>query len=85
MSFQLLLLCPIYFNCCCSEGVTRAMLAVPRGSFVPPDYQAEAWVDSPIRVSNSAGAVLQCIVHLTGAWVHMCSAAIWLSWRVTWL
>lgn len=26
------------------------MLMVPRGAFVPPDYQAEAWVDSPIRV-----------------------------------
>lgn len=26
------------------------MLAVPRGSFVPPNYLAEAWVDSPIRV-----------------------------------
>lgn len=35
-----------------SEGITRAMLAVPRGSFVPPDYLAEAWVDSPIRVEE---------------------------------
>jgi hypothetical protein len=26
------------------------MLAVPRGSFVPPEHQGEAWVDSPIRV-----------------------------------
>jgi hypothetical protein len=52
----------------CSEGVTRAMLAVPRGSFVPPDYQAEAWVDSPIRVSNSAVAVPQRVVHLAPDW-----------------
>lgn len=42
-----LLLLPL---CCCSEVITRAMLAVPRGSFVPPNYLAEAWVDSPIRV-----------------------------------
>lgn len=35
-----------------SDGVTRTMLAVPRGSFVPPDYQAEAYVDSPIRVGT---------------------------------
>jgi protein-L-isoaspartate O-methyltransferase len=33
------------------------MLAVPRGSFVPPEYQAEAWVDSPIRVSHGGKCI----------------------------
>lgn len=31
------------------------MLSVPRGSFVPAEYQAEAYVDSPIRVSLLVG------------------------------
>jgi hypothetical protein len=33
-----------------SEDVARAMLAVPRGAFVPVDYRDEAYVDAPIRV-----------------------------------
>jgi hypothetical protein len=33
------------------------MLIVPRGSFVPPEYQAEAWVDSPIRVSKGGNSI----------------------------
>ncbi|KAF8072717.1 PIMT1 [Scenedesmus sp. PABB004] len=35
-----------------SEGVARAMLAVPRGAMVPEAYRGEAWVDSPIRVEE---------------------------------
>lgn len=30
----------------------HAMLTVPRGSFVPPPYRNEAWVDSPIRIEE---------------------------------
>ncbi|KAI8472709.1 MAG: protein-L-isoaspartate O-methyltransferase-domain-containing protein [Monoraphidium minutum] len=33
-----------------SEAVARAMLAVPRGSFVPAEYRDEAYIDAPIRV-----------------------------------
>ncbi|KIZ03317.1 Protein-L-isoaspartate O-methyltransferase [Monoraphidium neglectum] len=33
-----------------SEAVAGAMLAVPRGAFVPIEHRAEAYVDAPIRV-----------------------------------
>jgi hypothetical protein len=33
-----------------SDAVARAMLAVPRGAFVPVEYRDEAYVDAPIRV-----------------------------------
>ncbi|GBF99226.1 hypothetical protein Rsub_11433 [Raphidocelis subcapitata] len=35
-----------------SEEVAAAMLAVPRGSFVPAEYRAEAYTDAPIRVEG---------------------------------
>lgn len=35
-----------------SESVTRVMLAVPRGMFVPRRYAVDAWLDSPIRVEE---------------------------------
>lgn len=35
-----------------SDRVEKALLACPRGTFVPGDYADEAYLDAPIRVES---------------------------------